>query len=161
MRPIPTLVLLFAMLSPATAQDDTREQDLKSFFNSLLEAAEAGDKQGYTNLFLPEAAMFLPHRPPLLGREQISDWFDDFRGTIVLVADSYEQEQIDIVGDIAMVRSRSTGHYLVKATGEQIPLDQKFLDVLRYGDDGWQMAYHVANSSSFDPGLWERDWETK
>ncbi len=161
MRLIPTLVLLFAMLSPATAQDDTREQDLKSFFDSLLEAAEAGDRQGYTTRFLPEAAIFLPHRPPLLGREKIGDWFDDFRGTVVLVVDSYEQEQINIVGDIAMVRSRATGHYLVKSTGEQVPLDQKYLDVLRYGDDGWQLAYHVANSSSFDPGLWERDWETK
>ena len=105
--------------------------------------------------------MFLPHRSPLLGREQIGDWFDDFRGTVVLVLDSYEQEQVDIVGDIAMVRSRGVGHYLVQSTGEQVPFDQKYLDILRYDDGRWYMAYHVASSSTFEPGLWDQDWEGK
>jgi ketosteroid isomerase-like protein len=145
------------MVTPSFAQD-SRKQQLEAFFDNLGEAAETGNKDAYLGLFLPSAAMFLPHRPPLLGREKIGDFFDDFL-MVVLVLDSYEQEQVDIVGDIAMVRSRGIGHYLVKATGEKIPFDQKYLDVLRYDGGNWYMTYHVANSSTFESGLWDRDWE--
>jgi ketosteroid isomerase-like protein len=138
------------MVTPSFGQD-LREQQLEVFFNDLAEAAEAGDKTAYTRLFMPNAAMFLPHRPPLLGQEQIGHWFDDFRQTVILVLDSYEQEQVDIVGDVAIIRSRGVGHYLVKATQEQVPFDQKYLDVLRYDGSSWHMTYHVANSSTFDP----------
>jgi hypothetical protein len=79
----------------------------------------------------------------------------------VQVPDSCEQEQIDIVRDVAMVRSRSVGHYLVKATGEEVPFEQKYLDVLRHVECGWRMAYHIASSSTFEPGLWDREWESR
>ena len=128
---------------------------------SLAQAAEAGDKAAYTGLFRQSAAMFLPHRPPLLGRQQIGDWFDDFPERAVLVLDSYEQERLDIVGDVAMVRSHAIGHDLVKSTWEQVSFDQKYLDVLRYDRGDWYMAYHVASSSTIEPGLRDRDWESK
>ena len=139
----------------------SREQQLKAFYTNLVEAAQTGNRPAYEGCFSPTAAMFAPHRPPLLGRPQIGEWFDRFAATVVLVLDSYQQEQVDIVGDVAMVRSRGVGHYLVKSTGEQVPFDQKYLDVLRYDDGKWQMAYHVGSSSTFEPGLWDRDWEGK
>jgi ketosteroid isomerase-like protein len=72
------VLLLIGVITPALAQD-TRQEALQAFFASLAEAAETGDKTAYTSLFLPEAAVFLPHLPPLLGREQIGAYFDDFR----------------------------------------------------------------------------------
>ena len=159
MRLAVTLVFYLAMLSPTMAQN-AREQALEEFFTSLAEAATSGDRTAYAESFTTDAGMFLPHRPPLLGREQIGEWFDDFVQTVDLVLDSYEQEQIDIVGDVAMVRSRALGHYLVEATGEQLPFDQKYLDIVQYDDGRWRLAYHVANSSTFEAGLWDRDWES-
>lgn len=158
MRPTLAFVVAVALAPQAVAQTD-KEQDLKAFFRNLLQAAQAGDKQAYTHLFTSDAAMFLPHRAPLLGRGQIGEWFDKFRATFSLVTDSYSQEQMDIVGDVAMVRSRGVGHYLVKATGEKVALDQEYLDVLRYTEGAWRMVYHVASSSTLQPGIWERNWE--
>jgi hypothetical protein len=66
---------------------------------------------------------------------------------------------VDIVGDVAMVRSRAVGHYVIKESGETVALDQKYLDVLVYGPAGWQMAYHVADNATLAPGIWDRDWE--
>ena len=110
---------------------------------------------------MPGAAMFLPHRPPLLGRDAIGDWFDTFRSLLELHIDEYKQEKIDIVGDIALVRSHATGHYFSPKSGIRFPLDQKYLDVLRYVDGKWRLEYHVASSNSLGPGIWESDWESQ
>jgi len=157
MKPRFTIVLLLVIAVPASVlAQDSREQQLESFFNSLSEAAQAGDTAAYTELFWPTGVLYVPHRAPVLGREKIGDWFDDFRSTVVLVTDIYEQEHIDIVGDVAMVRSHGIGHYLVRSTGEKVPFDQKYLDVLRYDDGSWHMTYHIASSSTLEPGLWDR-----
>ena len=144
-----------------TSEESSKEIQLAAFFESLGSAAEDGDANAYTGLFLANASMFLPNRPPLVGREEIGGFFNSFRSKMVLSMDIYEQRQIDIVGDIAMVRSHSEGHYLVKSTGKQIHYVQKYLDVLRYAEKQWRMSYHVASSSVTDPGIWDQDWENE
>lgn len=155
--------VLFVLLSTTifASGQDSRQQQLEAFFITLGESAQNGDKSAYTGLFLSDAAMFLPNRAPLLGRGQIGNWFDDFQESAELLVDRYEQEQIKIVGDVAMIRSRAIGNYRMKETGELIPFDQKYLDVLQYDNGGWYMAYHVASSAKFEPGFWELDWESK
>ena len=141
-------------------QDD-RSTALAAFFSDIAAAAEAGDRGAYTEAFMPDAAVFLPHRPPLLGRDAIGDWFESFRSLLELHIDEYKQEKIDIVGDIALVRSHATGHYFSPKSGIRFPLDQKYLDVLRYVDGKWRLEYHVASSNSLGPGIWESDWESQ
>ena len=150
------LPLLAAALPMACLAQDSRRQDLEAFFTRLNEVAQAGDRVGYTGLFWPSAAMFVPNHTPLLGREQIGDWFDDFQASVSLVTDTYEQEQTDIIGDVATVRSHGTGDYVVRATGERLRFDQKYVDILRYSDGQWFMIYHVASSSINQAGLWNR-----
>ena len=82
--------------------------------------------------------------------------FVDFQESVALVIDTYEQEQIDIVGDIATVRSSATGAYVVRLTDERLNLEQKYLDVLRYSEGQWYMIYHVASNSLLQAGLWDR-----
>ena len=151
--------LLLASLSTAWSQEEERNSSLETFFADLAATAVAGDTRAYTSLFRPEAALFLPHRPPIIGRAAIGDFFDSFRTTLELQIDSYEQQNIEIVGDVAMVRSHSIGHYLNKETGEKFPYEQKYLDILRYEDGQWLMSYHTANSNVFERGVWDTRWE--
>jgi uncharacterized protein (TIGR02246 family) len=144
-----------------TREESSKAIQLAAFFESLGSAAEDGDTNAYTGLFLPNASMFLPNRPPLVGREEIGAFFNSFISKMVLSMDVYEQRQIDIVGDVAMVRSHSDGHYLVKSTGNKIHYVQKYLDVLRYTENQWRMSYHVASSSVMDSGIWDQDWENE
>ncbi len=138
---------------------DVTFEELDGFFSALLTAAESGDRDTYTGLFVPNGVIFIPHRPPVVGRDEIGRWFEGFQEAVVLVSDEYVQVQTDRVGEVAMVRSRSKGHYLIKATEEKLEYDQKYLDVLQNVDGNWFMVYHVASSSTFDPGLWDRNWE--
>ena len=153
--------LLLAFASHGHSQSDTREAALERFFEDLGAAAVAGDRQAYSSLFRPEGALFLPHRPPIIGREAIGDFFDNFRTRLQLQLDVYEQVDIEIVGDVAMVRSHSVGTYTKTKTGERFPYNQKYLDVLRYEDGLWLMSYHMAISNVFDHGIWETDWESE
>jgi uncharacterized protein (TIGR02246 family) len=144
----------------ATAQKE-KEQKLEEFFISVEEAVHSGDKYAYANLFTPDGTLFLPDRPPIIGREAIADWYEKFYNKITHITDSYDQKKVDIVGNIAIVRSRGTGSYIIKETEEQIPLQNKYIDVLKYTNGKWLWMYHMASSFSFDPGLWDRDWENE
>ena len=144
-----------------TNEESRKRAQLAAFFQRLGSAAEEGDANVYTSLFLPNASMFLPNRPPLVGREEIGGFFDSFRSKLVLAMDIYEQRQVDIVGEIAMVRSHSEGHYIVKSTGKQNRYVQKYLDILRYNENQWLMSHHVASSSVMEPGIWGQDWENE
>jgi uncharacterized protein (TIGR02246 family) len=156
---IAALLLTFATVG--YSQGDNRSASLERFFEDLGAAAVAGDRQAYSSLFRPEGALFLPHRPPIIGREAIGDFFDNFRTKLQLQLDIYEQVDIEIVGDVAMVRSHSVGTYVNVKTGKEFPYNQKYLDVLRFEDGQWLMSYHMAISNVFDHGVWETDWESE
>lgn len=160
------LFLLFSGCTDTTVdreaeapQADNRRSELATFFENLASAAVAGDTQAYTSHFRPDGTLLLPHRPPIIGRSAIGDFFEDFRTVLELQIDVYEQQDIEIVGDVAMVRSRSTGHYLNKKTGHRYPYDQKYLDILHYENGQWQMYYHMASNNVLDDGVWETGWE--
>ena len=140
---------------------DDRSLSLQGFFENLAAAAVAGDRQTYSSLFRPEGALLLSHRPPIIGRDAIGDFFDKFRTKLQLQLETYEQVDTEIVGDVAMVRSHSVGSYLNVNTGEKFPYNQKYLDILRYEDGQWLMSYHIAISNVFDHGIWETDWESE
>jgi ketosteroid isomerase-like protein len=197
MKQLLPIILLVSLLSACSTEDgdakeaDIRAEALKDTFFRLNEAATSGDREGYQNLFLPDGVMFLPDRPPLLGREAIGRWAEEFMRSVVLVTDKYEQVppllgreaigrwaeefmrsvvlvtdkyeqvQIDIVGDVAIVRSRGSGRYILKKTGEEFPLHNKFIDILRYIDGEWLFSHHLASSSSLEPGLWDLQWESE
>ena len=145
----------------STTAESSKAAQLAAFFEKLGSAAEGGDANVYTSLFLPNASMFLPNRPPLVGRDEIGGFFENFRSKMILAMDIYEQRQVDIVGEIAMVRSHSEGHYIVKSTGNQIHYVQKYLDVLLHNENQWRMSHHVASSSVMEPGIWGQDWENE
>lgn len=148
--------LLAFAAAPNVQAQESRDNDLSRFFGALNDAATSGNVDAYAALFVPDAVMFLPNQPPLLGREHIRRWFDDFQRTVTLMTATYEQEHTDIIGDVAIVRSHGTDHYLVDGSGEQIPANHKFVDILRYVDGVWYMLYHIASTYDMEPGLWDR-----
>ena len=167
MKQILPIILFASLLFACSTEDrDTNEAEIRAealndTFIRLNEAATSGDREAYQNLFLPDGIMFLPDRPPLLGREAIGRYFQEFGDNVTLVTDQYEQVNIDVRGDVAIVRSRGTGQYILKETGAEFPLHNKFIDILRYTDGEWLFSHHLASSSSLEPGLWDEEWESE
>lgn len=162
-RIISAYFMVLLLWTTSTMADETaaRSEALKDTFIRLNEAATAGDRVAYQNLFLPEGVMFLPDRQPLLGRDAIGNWFQDFRDNVTLVTDQYEQVEVNITGNVAIVRSRGSGRYILKETGREFPLRNKFIDILLYENGKWLFSHHLASSSSLEPGLWDEEWESE
>jgi uncharacterized protein (TIGR02246 family) len=155
------LLSIFA-LSAAHAQQDDDAAAINQFYAALEAAAQAADIPAYTSLFVADALMFVPNRPPLRGRTAIGDWFSIYsQSPWRLEIDSTTRLKTDVLGEVAMISSRTTGDYVNRDTGERLSFDQKYLDVLRYEDGGWLLMYHVASSTRFDDGFWDLDWESE
>ena len=161
-------IIIFASLLTACGAEDgdaeeveIRAEALKDTFSRLGEAVTSGDGLAYQNLFLPEGIVFLPDRPPLLGREAIGEYFQEFFDNVTLATDYFEQVSIDIRDDVAIVRSRGAGQYTLKETGEQYPHHAKFIDILRFADGEWLYSHHLASSSSVEPALWDEEFESE
>ena len=148
--------LLWATAGPDVAAQDSRRAELDQVFEAIGNAVTMKDGEAYAALFVEEGILFVPQRPPVFGREGIREWFDDFAEAVTLVTTSYEQQQIDVFGDVAIVRSHGTGDYVVEADGERVPANHKFVDILHYRDGRWQMLYHIASAYNMDPSLWDR-----
>jgi uncharacterized protein (TIGR02246 family) len=142
-------------MSAASAQDAKRGA-LEEVFETINNAVTVKDGEAYASVFVEEGILFLPQRPPVFGRDQIRRWFDDFADAVTLVGTSYEQQQFDVFGDVAIVRSHGTGDYVVESGGERIPANHKFVDILHYRDGRWQMLYHIASAYNMEPSLWDR-----
>ena len=69
------LLLLFAFITPTIAQEkpaetqDIRTKALESFWETFTKAYTENDKAAWMSLYLPNAAILLPHEPPVIGKE--------------------------------------------------------------------------------------------
>lgn len=139
--------------------DQPTPDSLDPFYESLVAAASSGDTAGYAGHYMPNGVLMAPNRPAIEGREEIRAWFEKFKTDLELNVKVFEQTQLDVVGEVALVRYFSAGDYLKKKSQERVPYEQKYLDVLRWVDGGWLLAYHAAGSCTFTPGVWDEDWE--
>jgi uncharacterized protein (TIGR02246 family) len=144
-----------------SSETQEKEQKLEEFFIKVEKAVHSGNKNTYANLFTEDGTFFIPDRPPIIGRKAIGGWYEIFYDKITHVTDTYDQQKVDIYGDIAIVRSRGTGSYIIKATQEQIPFRNKYIDILKYTDGKWLWMRHIASSFSLEPSLYDRDWENE
>lgn len=141
-------------------KDDTMEA-IGRFYESLTAAAKSGDSEGYAQHFVPNGVLLIPKRPAIVGHDAIRDWFEKFQQRHELAIDKFEQVQVDRLGDVALLRSWAAGSYIIKATDERVPFEQKYLDVFVYSEGRWLLAYHQAGCTNHLPGLWDRDWENE
>ena len=101
----------------------TQQETLKgidAFFASLADAASSGNLSAYVAHYMDDGTLLLPRRPPVVGHKAIGEFFEKFQNKLELVLDNYEQAKIDVVGDLALVRSQGSGHYLIKTTGQRL-----------------------------------------
>ena len=142
-----------------TAKGETMK-GLEAFFESLADAASSGNPSAYVAHYLDDSTLLLPRRAPIVGHPAIGAFFEKFQRKLVLVLDQYEQMKTEVLGNVALVHSQGSGHYLVKSTGERVPFVQNYLDVLKQVGGRWLLAYHAASSANVAPGIWDRAWES-
>ena len=115
--------------------------------------------EGFVAHFTDDGVLLPPKEPPVSGKKAVLAWLSLYFELHASRPESAEIDEIEASGDLAFVRYHTRGSYLVRATGEAVPYDQKCLDVLRRQPDGsWRVARHMWSSNSHLRSVWDDDW---
>jgi ketosteroid isomerase-like protein len=89
----------------------------------------------------------MPHNSPLAqGTEQLTKAFG-FLLSMAQIHIQYLIDEILINGEYAYVRTNSTVKTIVKASGDNILLENKELFVLRNNSGDWKISHYIFNNT--------------
>ena len=139
------LILSFQQGSNASEDHATGVQEdlsaVKKLSEQALTAFNEGDLDAYMDTIAEDAIWMPPGRPPLVGKEEIRNWynFDDIKFSFTL-----SLEEIEIHGDFAFTRSKRKGKWVNKTTGETTRAESNTINMYKRQPDGsWKT--HRAN----------------
>ena len=163
------LLLLLVFIPPSGAQDTqaqtgnlySQHDGINSFWIRFFEASDAGDNEAAVALYTTDAAILGPHQPPIVGHQQLTKHFSEYRPYVKLVVGEFEELSVIEADNVVIVFYVATGHYLVKKTGEQVPFDNKYIDIFRYVDGRWLMATHMFSGNTSEMGLYDGNWRNR
>ena len=118
------------------------EQAIRQTIDRYGELRNAGDVEGIVALFTDDAALMVPGVPTLVGTDALRKAFAPFRDVPGQEC-AYEFEQITAVGDLATVRSHSSGTVISRDTRESKPAAWRELFTLREVDGAWRIANYM------------------
>jgi ketosteroid isomerase-like protein len=80
----------------------------------------------------------------MIGSQQIKGLFENlFKKMSVNV--QYTVDEVIINGDYAFVRTNSKGNNVVRASGENVPVDNKELFVVNTDNGEWKITHYIGN----------------
>jgi uncharacterized protein (TIGR02246 family) len=105
-------------------------------------ALRSGDVAAIAELFTAGAAIMADGFPAAVGQAQITDIYTSALASVGMDY-SYEFDQVEVAGDTAVARTRSTGTTTVRASGETSPARYRELFVLRREGAGWRISAYM------------------
>jgi len=162
------LVLVAATLAcsaspkPEPRSSEAEIRAIHAMYDAWMEDFEAKGPDGYAAHFAKNGGLLPPKQAPVLGKERIRVWVEDFTEQLTLEVAELNWDEVKVSGDLGFARYHGTGKYIFKSRREEIAFDQKYLDVLQKRQDAsWEIVYHSWTSSDYDPSLWDTQWNTE
>ena len=127
--------------------EKTQEQSaIEKLIFSFSDAFNAADISKIVASFTP-GGINMPNNGPLAqGTEQLSKAFG-FLLNMAQIHIQYLIDEIIVTGEYAYARTNSTVKTIVKASGENILLENKELFVLRNDNGEWKIAHYIFNNT--------------
>jgi len=113
---------------------------------SFSDAFNGAHISGIVSSFTPDGVNMPNNGPLSQGTEQLTKGF----GFLLSMADIHIQYLIDeivVTGAYAYVRTNSTVKTIVKASGDQILLENKELFLLRNDGGQWKISHYIFNNT--------------
>jgi uncharacterized protein (TIGR02246 family) len=145
---------------PGSSEAEIRA--VQATYDAWIEDYEGKGPDGYAAHFAENGALLPPKQAPVLGKERIRAWVEDFTEKLTLEVAELTWDEVKVSGDLGFARYHGNGKYIFRTGGEEIAFDQKYLDVLQKRPDGsWEIVYHSWTSSNYDPSVWDKQWNTE
>jgi uncharacterized protein (TIGR02246 family) len=126
--------------TPADSADDAAAA--RAIVEAYGESLRRGDVDAITGLFTADAAIMAAGFPTAAGRAQITGTYTAALAAVGMDF-SYEFDQVEVTGDTAVARTRSTGTTTVRASGETSPGSCRELFVLRKAEGEWKISAYM------------------
>lgn len=157
-----TILMLIIVASPTIFGQERQEAvEIQAMYASRLDSFQsAPTPEAQANAYVSdvaENAVWMPQNAaPVRGKAAVRAYIEDFFRAYVLEIDSQEIESLDAGSELAIRRFLTSGTYVIRATGERVPFDQKYIDVLRKQPDGsWKLTLHMWSSNNSEPSIWD------
>ena len=142
--------LLFLMIGCASeSSSDTQadEEAINAIWSTYESSLEAGDIEAWLSLWTEDGVQMPPNEPPVIGKNQLRTRNGGALDIFAVEIDITNQE-VGVAGDWAFSRGIYTATFAPKDGSEPIPVDGKFMTILkRQGDGAWKIHRDIFNSS--------------
>ncbi len=118
------------------------ELAIKSVIEAYGDRLRAADVRGVVDLYTATAAVMQPEQETAVGTQQLTAAYQSGFDSLGIDV-TFNCEDILAKGDLAAVRTRSTGTLTMRATGQAIPAKFRELFVLEGVNGEWKIAQYM------------------
>ena len=119
-----------------------QHQDIARTVQEYIQQLNASNTRAIVDLYTDDAAFFQPERPAAVGSQQLTDAYNSaFAGVKVNMTNHIDTIFTD--GDLAAVRSHSSGTITLLADGTVVPMACRELWVLTRSGGDWKIAQYM------------------
>jgi uncharacterized protein (TIGR02246 family) len=119
-----------------------QHQDIARTVQEYIRQLNASDTRAIVDLYTDDAAFFQPDRPAAVGSQQLTDAYESaFAGIKANMTNHVDTILTD--GDLAAVRSHTSGSITLLADGTVVPMACRELWVLTRSGGDWKIAQYM------------------
>ena len=126
-----------------TAEKNSEIEKLLSAYGDALNASDVSKTVAlYTKggIIMPNGALLSK------GQEQLKYTYEGLYKAFKLNVE-YHTDEVIVNGNYAYARTNSKGNTLIRATGENIPVDNKELFMLQKENGQWKISHYMFNNN--------------
>jgi len=126
------------------AKNANEKSAIEKLVLSFPESLKAADISKILMLFTSDAIVMGNNAPTVQGSEQIKGLFENIFKKMTLDI-TYVIDEIVISGDYAYVRTNSKGNNVVKANGDNMPVNNRELFLVHKDKGEWKITHYMGN----------------
>jgi uncharacterized protein (TIGR02246 family) len=140
-------LLLAGCARPQGSESAAATAAINEIWTRYSSSLNAGDIDSWLSLWTDDGVQLPPGEPPVVGKDQIrarnKGVVDKFTFNM-----SITNEEAGVAGDWAFARGRYTATLTPKKPGQAVPIDGKYMTILRRQPDGtWKIYRDIFNSN--------------
>ncbi len=141
------LLLVAGCASDDGTNTEADSAAINAIWSTYVSSLEAGDIDAWLSLWTDDGVQMPPNEPPVIGKDQLRQRNGAALDLFTVEIDITNQE-VGVAGDWAFSRGVYTATFAPKDGSKPIPVDGKFMTILRrQSDGGWKIHRDIFNSS--------------
>ena len=141
------LFLLIGCSSENRRDTQADEAAINAIWSTYVSSLEAGDIDAWLSLWTEDGVQMPPNELSVIGKDQLRTRNGGALDLLTVEIDITNQE-VEVTGDWAFSRGVYTATFAPKDGSEPIPVDGKFMTILkRQADGGWKIHRDIFNSN--------------